>query len=99
MTRCLSWWTKGKQYISLTVACLPTQHLKVSKVSYSQTRLTRIAQRNYQVSGKVVVVTASGFKFKAHTLEGRVASMSDPDRINNELTGSSQFNHSKCRVL
>lgn len=99
MTRCLSRWTKGKEYVPLTATCPPTQHLKVSKVSYSQTRLTWIAQRNYQVSGKVAVVTASGFKFKAHTLEGRVASMSDPDRINNELTGSSQFNNSKCRVL
>lgn len=51
------------------------------------------------MSGKAARVTDNGFKFKADALEGRVAPVSDPDRMSNELTGSSQFNNSKCRVL
>lgn len=47
------------------------------------------------MSKKVAGVTATGFKFKADTLEGRVASMSDPDRMSNELRGSSEFNNFK----
>lgn len=56
-----------------------------------------MAHRNYQGSGKVAGVPASGFKFRADRLEGRVASMSNPDRMSNEQTGNLQFN-SKCRV-